>query len=183
MKELYLAGGCFWGTEAYLEALPGVLSTEVGYSNGKTEQPSYEEVCHAGTGHAETVKVVYDEKRLPLAELLDLFYLAIDPTARDRQGNDVGRQYRSGIYYVDEADLPVIQKSLENLQKSLDKPLAVEAVPLQNYSPAEEEHQKYLQKHPGGYCHIDLSSFDFRRMGQVAADKYEKMPENAIKRI
>jgi methionine-S-sulfoxide reductase len=159
MKVIYLAGGCFWGTEKYLSLIPGVLRTEAGYANGETLNPSYEDVCRRGTGHAETVRVEYDPAVLELGDLLSFFYRAIDPTAINRQGADRGVQYRTGIYYVDEADCPVIRESLAGLQKAYDKPVVVEAAPLKNYCPAEEYHQKYLDKNPGGYCHISPGLF------------------------
>lgn len=160
IKEIYLAGGCFWGTEQYLMNVPGILSTEVGYANGNTSHPTYEQVCHENTGHAETVKVTYDESRVSLTYLLELYYDVINPTSVNRQGGDVGSQYRTGIYYVDEQDLPLIRDSLARLQTRHDKPIAVEALPLQNYYPAEDYHQKYLIKNPTGYCHISHHKFD-----------------------
>ncbi|WRS27936.1 peptide-methionine (R)-S-oxide reductase MsrB [Oscillospiraceae bacterium MB08-C2-2] len=160
MSEIYLAGGCFWGTEKYLGLIPGVLSTQVGYANGNTENPTYEEVCHHNTGHAETVKVQYAPDQLPLSTLLMRFFESIDPTSLNRQGGDVGKQYRTGIYYTDTADLPAIERALAELQKSYERKLAVEALPLANYYPAEEYHQKYLDKNPGGYCHIGGSLFE-----------------------
>lgn len=159
IKEIYLAGGCFWGIEKYLAMIKGVVSTQVGYANGNTENPSYEEVCRKGTGHAETVKVSYDSAQVRLDRILELFYSAIDPTAKNKQGNDIGTQYRTGIYYSDDQDQAVIQSSLRKLQLSYDQPIAVEALPLENYYSAEEYHQKYLDKNPGGYCHIGKEPF------------------------
>ena len=159
IKEIYLAGGCFWGIEKYLAMIKGVVSTQVGYANGNTENPSYEEVCRKGTGHAETVKVSYDSAQVSLDRILELFYSAIDPTAKNKQGNDIGTQYRTGIYYSDDQDQAVIQSSLRKLQLSYDQPIAVEALPLENYYSAEEYHQKYLDKNPGGYCHIGKDTF------------------------
>jgi methionine-S-sulfoxide reductase len=159
-KQIYLAGGCFWGTEKYLSLIPGVIRTEAGYANGNTACPTYEDVCYRDTGHAETVLVEYDPAILELSRLLALFYRAIDPTAINRQGADRGVQYRTGVYYVDEGDLPVIRRSLEELQKNYDKPIAVECEKLKNYYPAEEGHQKYLDKNPGGYCHIGPAVFE-----------------------
>lgn len=158
-KEIYLAGGCFWGTEKYFSLIPGVLDTEVGYANGNTENPSYEEVCRLGTGHAETVKVIYDNEKLSLKDLLSLYYDVIDPISLNRQGNDRGTQYRTGIYYVDEEDIPIIRKSLEELQEKYKEPLAIEVLELINYYSAEDYHQKYLDKNPGGYCHIGNEAF------------------------
>ena len=160
MSEIYLAGGCFWGTEKYIASIHGVLSTEVGYANGKTLNPTYEEVCTNNTGHAETVHVVYDPGIVSLAFLLELYYEAIDPTSYNRQGGDFGIQYRTGIYYVDDKDLPVIESSISKLQKRIDKPIAIEVKRLENFSPAEEYHQKYLDKNPAGYCHIGRSKIE-----------------------
>lgn len=158
-KEIYLAGGCFWGVEKYLALIEGVVQTDVGYANGTTENPSYEEVCREGTGHAEAVKVVYDDELVSLEHLLEMFYKVIDPTLLNRQGNDCGVQYRTGIYYLDEEDLPVIESSLSELGREYQKPLAVEVGELKNYYPAEEYHQKYLDKNPRGYCHISPQKF------------------------
>ena len=159
MAHIYLAGCCFWGLEKYLSLIKGVKSTEAGYANGRTENPSYEEVCYAGTGHAETVKVVYAPQEISLRFLLELFYEVIDPTSLNRQGNDVGTQYRSGIFYEDEEAKKIIAESLAELRQKYTKPLAIEAVPLANYYRAEEYHQKYLDKNPGGYCHIGRGEF------------------------
>jgi methionine-S-sulfoxide reductase len=159
LKQIYLAGGCFWGTEKYLSLIPGVVKTGVGYANGRTEAPSYEDVCRNDTGHAETVQVEYDSGALSLTSLLAFFYEAIDPTSVNRQGHDTGTQYRTGIYYVDDADRQHILDSLAALQKKFDKPIAVEVKPLENYYTAEEYHQKYLDKHPGGYCHLGSDVF------------------------
>ena len=159
-KEIYLAGGCFWGTQHYFDCLSGVVQTEVGYANGKTENPTYEQVKHENTGHAETVRVIYDPEKRSLADLLIQYYKVIDPVSVNRQGGDVGTQYRTGIYYTDPEDCHVIKESLRELQKQYDKSLAVEALPLSNFFTAEEYHQKYLEKNPGGYCHISPAMFD-----------------------
>ena len=153
-KEIYLAGGCFWGTQHYFDCLAGVKETEVGYANGRTANPSYEQVKHQDTGHAETVKVVYDPGEISLEELLEQYYLVIDPVSVNKQGGDVGTQYRTGIYYTDIAEKAVIEASLARLQEKYEEKLAVEALPLSNFYTAEEYHQKYLEKNPGGYCHI-----------------------------
>jgi methionine-S-sulfoxide reductase len=159
MKTIYLAGGCFWGVEKYLALISGVESTSAGYANGSTENPSYEEVCHSNTGHAETVKVEFDPSRINLTFLLELYFDVIDPVSLNRQGADTGTQYRTGIYYVDEADREIILGSIAALQKNYDKPVVIEVKPLENYYPAEEYHQKYLDKNPGGYCHIGSVKF------------------------
>ncbi|MDD4346954.1 MAG: peptide-methionine (S)-S-oxide reductase MsrA [Desulfitobacteriaceae bacterium] len=159
-KEIYLAGGCFWGTEKYLKSIPGVKMTEVGYANGIIPNPSYEDVCHRNTGHAETVRVKYEPKYITLTHLLNLFLQVIDPTSVNRQGNDIGNQYRTGIYYVDPKDETIILAAITELQKKYDKRIAVEIKPLKNYYPAEEYHQDYLTKNPNSYCHIEKDAFD-----------------------
>ncbi|MGE4354519.1 MAG: peptide-methionine (R)-S-oxide reductase MsrB [Oscillospiraceae bacterium] len=172
MAEIYLAGGCFWGIEKYLAAIHGVQSTETGYANGKTHNPTYEEVCYKDTGHAETVHVVYDPEIVPLEFLLALYYEAVDPVSVNRQGGDVGVQYRTGIYYVDEGDRPVIGRSIARLQKRYDKPIAIEVKPLFSFTPAESYHQKYLDKNPGGYCHIREETFEKAEKARVNPAAY-----------
>lgn len=157
---IYLAGGCFWGTEKYFNGIKGVLSTLVGYANGITENPTYEEVCKGNTGFAETVEVVYDPTIAPLPFLLEMYYKSVNPTSVNKQGGDTGVQYRTGIYYQNQEDYPIIRESLDKLQQRLDKPVAIELKPLENFFPAEEYHQKYLEKNPNGYCHIPLSLFE-----------------------
>ena len=177
-KEIYLAGGCFWGTELYLGLVHGVISVESGYANGATVKPSYREVC-GGSGHAEAVHVVYDPCVVSLDQLLTAFYDSIDPTAKDRQGNDIGRQYRSGIYYVpnadgsESADAAVIRASLEALQKRIGKKVAIEVEPIVNFYRAEEDHQEYLEKHPNGYCHISPALIAKMREKRAAAERAE----------
>jgi len=155
MKTIYVAGGCFWGTQKYLDQIHGVTATEVGYANGASNSATYGD----GSGYAETVRVDYDPKVAPLPFLLRMFYLAIDPTSVDQQGNDVGTEYRSGIYYTDPADLAVIKASLAQLQTQFSAPIAIETGPLKTYTAAEDYHQKYLVKNPDGYCHIPLNLF------------------------
>ncbi len=160
LKEIYLAGGCFWGTQKYLSLINGVISSEVGYANGNTSNPSYQDVCYRNTGHTETVKLVYDSNIIPLASVLKLFYDVINPVSVNKQGNDVGSQYRSGIYYVDEKDKDVILESIAELQEQYTEKIAIEVLALENYTKAEEAHQDYLNKNPGGYCHIGPDSFE-----------------------
>jgi methionine-S-sulfoxide reductase len=152
-KSIYLAGGCFWGTQKFFDQFDGVTETEVGYANGPTENPGYRDVC-ASSGHAETVRIVYDADRLSLTQLLDWYFLTIDPTSYHRQGGDKGVQYRTGIYYTDPADLPELEARYAAEQAKYREKLEVELLPLENFYPAEEYHQKYLDKNPGGYCHI-----------------------------
>ncbi|MGI6124745.1 MAG: peptide-methionine (R)-S-oxide reductase MsrB [Acetivibrionales bacterium] len=168
LKEIYLAGGCFWGTEKYLSLVHGIVETEVGYANGNTENPTYEDVCHRNTGHAETVKVLYNPGEIRLEFILKLFYDVIDPVSVNRQGYDVGTQYRTGIYYVDEQDKDIILNSIKELQKSYTKPIAIEVRPLENYYPAEDYHQKYLDKNPNGYCHIGRDKFESAKQAKDA---------------
>ena len=156
-REIYLAGGCFWGTQHYFDQLPGVLETKVGYANGITENPTYQEVCTGLTAHAETVRIRYDERIISLTELLEHYFRTIDPLSINRQGGDVGLQYRTGIYYEDEALLPEIRGAVEKEAAKYHQPLAVELKPLDNFYPGEEYHQDYLNKNPGGYCHIPIA--------------------------
>jgi peptide methionine sulfoxide reductase msrA/msrB len=158
-REIFFVGGCFWGLERYMSLIPGVMETAAGYANGHTENPSYEDVCSGDTGYAETVRVRHDDGRISLPFLLERFYDVIDPTSMNRQGNDVGEQYRSGIYYTDEPDREVIEASLNGLRERTAKPVVVECKSLENFWPAEEYHQKYLEKNPNGYCHIPPSRF------------------------
>lgn len=156
MKKIVLAGGCFWGVEEFLSRIPGVINTEVGYANGRTENPTYEDVCYKNTYFAEVCNVEYDDSKVSLETLLKEYWSIIDPTTLNRQGPDVGSQYRTGIYYTSEEDLPTILKSKEENQKNYDKKIITEVTPLINYYKAEEYHQKYLKKNPNGYCHIKL---------------------------
>ena len=153
MRTIYLAGGCFWGMQKFFDQFEGVLSTEVGYANGPDRAPTYQEVCR-NSGHAETVRIDYDEGKLSLDKLLDLFFLVIDPLSINKQGGDEGIQYRTGVYYTNPDQLPMIQAAFEKEAAKVGSPLAVELLPLTNFFPAEEYHQKYLDKNPGGYCHI-----------------------------
>jgi peptide methionine sulfoxide reductase msrA/msrB len=185
-KEIYLAGGCFWGTEKYLSLIRGVTDTAVGYANGKTENPTYQQVCHNDTGHAETVRVTYDPMVLSLEKLLEVYYRAIDPTSVNRQGNDVGTQYRTGIYFTDPSDRAVIDASVEKLQTKYKAPVAIEVGPVENFYPAEEYHQKYLDKNPGGYCHIGKDKFEYalaaNALPAASSQKYAKRAKDDLKK-
>ena len=162
-QTIYLAGGCFWGTEHFMGMVHGVENTEVGYANSNVPDPTYREVCSGRTGAAETVKVVYDADEVSLPFLLSLYYQTIDPTSLNKQGNDRGTQYRTGIYYTNPADREIIEKSLQELQGKYSRPLAIEVGPLKNFYPAEDYHQDYLDKNPGGYCHISPGLFKLAR--------------------
>ena len=155
MAEIYLAGGCFWGLEEYFSRIEGVEETTVGYANGQVESTNYQ-LIHQ-TDHAETVQVAYDEKRLSLRELLLYYFRVIDPLSVNKQGNDVGRQYRTGVYYVREADRSIIEQGFAEQEEQLGQKLAVELEPLKHYILAEDYHQDYLKKNPGGYCHINVN--------------------------
>lgn len=155
--EIVLAGGCFWGTEAYLKRLPGIIQTEVGYVNSSTPQPSYEEVCSGETGAAEAVRVVYDKEVIPLPLLLEAYLRTVDPTSLNRQGNDRGTQYRTGIYWTDEQDAPIVISELNKVERRIGRHVHVEARPLQSFYPAEPYHQNYLDVNPSGYCHVNLA--------------------------
>lgn len=159
-KEIYLAGGCFWGVEAYFERIPGIVNAVSGYANGSTRNPTYEQVIYMNTGHAETVKVVYDPQRIDLETVLRHYFRIIDPTSLNRQGNDRGTQYRSGIYYTDPAEASLIAAALAREQNKWQRPIVVENKPLEAFDEAEEYHQDYLAKNPNGYCHVDLNLVD-----------------------
>jgi peptide-methionine (S)-S-oxide reductase len=154
MGKIILAGGCFWGVQAYLDTIKGVVKTNVGYVNGNKANPSYEEVCSHTTGFAEACYLEYDESITDINKLLEAFFKVIDPTVSNRQGHDIGSQYRTGIYYCDDKDLDNILKFKENEQKKYKDKIVTEVGPVQNFYLAEEYHQKYLDKNPGGYCHI-----------------------------
>ena len=163
MKEIYFAGGCFWGTEHYFKQIKGVVETAVGYANGHTSDPTYQEVYTDGTGYAETVKVVYDPQLISLELLADLYFHSIDPLSLNKQGEDEGTRYRTGIYYTDQEDLPVLKKVYDQVASQYDTPLAVELEPLRNFYTGEEYHQDYLDKNPTGYCHLPQALFEFAR--------------------
>lgn len=160
IKEIYFAGGCFWGVEAFLERIYGVIYTEVGYANGKIENPTYELVCKTNTEFAETVFVKYDSSKISLEALITQFFKIIDPTSFNKQGGDIGSQYRTGIYSQNEDDLITARKKIEQYVPLYDKPILVEVQKLINYYRAEDYHQKYLDNNPGGYCHINLNLLD-----------------------
>lgn len=160
IKEIYFAGGCFWGTEHLFQLVRGVVDTEVGYANGKIKNPTYEQVISQTTGFAEAVKVRYDADQVNLPLLINLFFKSIDPTTIDRQGNDRGDNYRSGIYSTDAATEVIVKTEVAKLAKNYDRPVVVETIPLKNFYKAEDYHQDYLDKNPGGYCHIPLSVFE-----------------------
>ena len=187
LKDIWLAGGCFWGVEAYMARVPGIAEATVGYANGNTENPTYQDVSYKNTGHAETVHLRYDPERVTLEMLLEQFFLIIDPTVLNRQGNDVGSQYRTGIYYQDEADLAVIDAVIAREQEKYTSPIVVEVEPLDHYYLAEEYHQDYLEKNPGGYCHISFDTLpganDTSSAGLVDPSLYSKPDPETIRKM
>ena len=158
MKQIYFAGGCFWGTEHYMGTFEGVTETVVGYANGELADPTYQQVYTDRTGHVECVKVTYDDGIISLATLCRLFFRSINPLSINRQGNDCGTRYRTGIYWTDEADRTVVELVYEEVQQAYGEVLAVEKGPLKSFYPAEEYHQDYLIKNPEGYCHLSLDT-------------------------
>ena len=178
MNTIYLAGGCFWGVEGYFKRIEGVKGTTCGYANGRTENPSYEDVCRHDTGHAETVKVDFDDEVISLEDLLIYYFRIIDPVSVNKQGNDVGTQYRTGIYYTDESQLPVIKAAIEREQRKYSEKIAVEVLPIENFYTAEEYHQDYLDKNPNGYCHINLG---LAYEPIVRSEKYKRKNDEELK--
>lgn len=157
MRKIWLAGGCFWGVEAYFQQLKGVLNTRVGYAQGEMDDPTYHQVCSGTTGHTEVCELTYDELIIPLEKVLDHFFRIINPTTLNRQGPDQGSQYRSGIYYGDDREKETIIDFLRDMQAYYSDDIVVEVEPVKNFYPAEEYHQQYLQNTIGGYCHVNLT--------------------------
>ena len=166
VKDIYLAGGCFWGTEHYFKLINGVVETEVGFANGNTQNPTYQEVYTDQTGFAETVHIRYNPDVVSLEFLLQMYFKAIDPISLNKQGHDEGTRYRTGIYYTNPDDLPIIMKVYAEEQKHWQQPLAVEKQPLENFYTAEEYHQDYLDKNPTGYCHLPQSLFEYAKQAR-----------------
>ena len=170
---IYLAGGCFWGVEAFISRLKGVNNTEVGYANGNDLAPTYEKVCTGKTGHTETVKITYNPKIITLEKILENFFKIIDPYVRNRQGADIGTQYRTGIYWQEESQKNTVINFLRQKQKESSKRIVVEAHEIYNFYLAEEYHQKYLEKNPQGYCHVDLNLIDDEEFNHLTREEYE----------
>lgn len=162
MKTIYFAGGCFWGTERLFELVPGVTDVESGYANGSTENPSYEQVIRGDTGHRETVRVIYNPEQIGLKDLLRLYFAVVDPSVKNQQGNDIGTQYQTGVYWEDEADGAVVKAAAE-AESRKHSAFHVETLPLSAFWPAEEYHQDYLVKNLYGYCHIGTGDFELAR--------------------
>lgn len=166
MKEIYLAGGCFWGTEHYFKQIEGVTNTEVGFANGNTENPTYKEVYTDQTGYAETVHIVYDEQVVSLEFLLNMFFKAIDPTSLNKQGHDEGTRYRTGVYYVTEDQCPLSIRCLLSSRPCFRNLSPWSACHWKDFYTAEEYHQDYLDKNPDGYCHLPTALFEFARQAK-----------------
>ena len=178
MAEIYLAGGCFWGLEEYFSRIAGVEKTTVGYANGQVESTNYQ-LIHQ-TDHAETVHLIYDEEKISLREILLYYFRVIDPLSINKQGNDIGRQYRTGVYYVREADRSTIEQVFAEQEEQLGQKLAVELEPLRHYILAEDYHQDYLKKNPTGYCHINVKDAE---QPLVDADHYPKPSQQQLKAV
>lgn len=153
------AAGCFWGTEAYFRQIRGVLSVTTGYTGGRTTHPTYEDVCSGGTGHAEAVRITFNPEKVSYRDLLRHFFRMHDPTTPDRQGNDRGTQYRSAIFFLSESQRNEAQAVIDGLKTdgTYANPIVTELAPASTFYPAEEYHQAYLEKNPGGYCHVNLA--------------------------
>lgn len=154
MKTIYLAGGCFWGVEKYFSLVKGVISTTVGYANGTLNNPKYEDLKAGLDDASETVKIEYDEAQINLEKLLELYLRVIDPYSLNKQGEDEGEQYRTGVYYVNPSDELIIKSYLSS---HLNADFKIEILPLLKFFKAEEYHQSYLNKNPNGYCHINMA--------------------------
>jgi len=178
INRIYLAGGCFWGVEGYFKRIKGVVDTECGYANGNTKNPSYEDVCRKNTGHAEAVRIDFDDNIISLEDLLIYYFRIIDPISVNKQGNDVGTQYRTGIYYTDEGQLPIINDALKREQEKYIDKIAVEVLEIENFYDAEEYHQNYLDKNPNGYCHINL---EWANEPIVRSENYKKENNESLK--
>jgi peptide methionine sulfoxide reductase msrA/msrB len=178
-KKIFFAGGCFWGIEKYFSLIPGVTATEAGYANGRIDNPTYEQVCRGDSGFAETVKVSYDEERVSLVFLLAAFFDVIDPFSLNRQGPDIGAQYRTGIYTDDQDALDLAARYIRNLQRKSERKIATEILPLSNYYPAEEYHQKYLEHNQNGYCHIDNAVFE--KLKNLKQSGYTRKSDEELK--
>lgn len=177
LREIYLAGGCFWGVQAYFKKIKGIVDTEVGYANGLIEYPSYEQVCTSSTGFAETLRLIYDPDLINLYQIFEHFFRIIDPTSLNKQGGDIGKQYRTGIYSNDFLVRENAYEYFELVKNNYNNKIVVEIEHLKNYYKAEEYHQDYLDKNPNGYCHVDLSLAD----EDLKFKKYEKPDDKTIK--
>lgn len=183
-SEIYLAGGCFWGLQKYLDTeVMGIIETEAGYANGWTDNIKYIDLHQFKTGYCESVKIIYDADIISLSELLNEFFYTIDPTTLNRQGPDIGPQYRTGIYYVDENDKLTIENALLELQKKYTERIVVECKPLTKYIKAEEYHQKYLDNNPNGYCHIDFEKIHKLKAEIIDPSLYKRKTRQELQSV
>jgi len=179
-KIIYLAGGCFWGMEKLMQSIPGVLNAVSGYANGSGEaDANYKTVCTGRTGFRETVRVTYDPTRVSLDQLLFAYFEVIDPAAVNRQGHDTGTQYQAGVYYADTESQATVERIFA-IERARTPHFAVESGPLKNFFPAEEYHQDYLDKNPGGYCHIPFADIARLSKGTIDAGRYARPREERI---
>ena len=163
VRDIYFAAGCFWGAEKFFKLVDGVVETEVGFANGNTPDPTYKEVYTDTPGYAETVRVRFDSEMVSVEELVGLFLKIIDPFSLNKQGEDEGTRYRTGVYYANATDGESVESVISQLEETAGRPFAVERMPLRNFYPAEEMHQDYLDKNPGGYCHLSPAFFALAR--------------------
>ena len=181
-RKIYLAGGCFWGIEHLMSRLDGVLDAESGYANGKSaDMADYRTVCTGTTGFRECVKVTYDDERITLDRILFAYFAVIHPEQRNRQGNDVGEQYQSGIYYTDDYSREIVERIAE-LEKTRHRRFYTEIKPLENFYPAEEYHQDYLEKNPDGYCHIEFGAMKELAESRIDPGRYVRPSDSEIEK-
>ena len=179
-KVIYLAGGCFWGIEHLMQSIPGVLDAQSGYANGSGQaDANYKTVCTGKTGFRETVRVEYDPKQVSLEAILCAYFYVVDTTVQDRQGEDVGTQYQTGIYYTDDMARQTVER-IAQLERT-DRAFYVELGPLQNFYPAEEYHQDYLVKNPDGYCHVPLHEISLFSRLHIAPEEYQKPAREVVR--
>ncbi|RGY63891.1 peptide-methionine (R)-S-oxide reductase [[Clostridium] symbiosum] len=178
---IYLAGGCFWGMEQLMQSIPGVIDAQSGYANGTCEEDAdYQTVCKGNTGFRETIRVEYDPEQVSLDALLLAYFYVIDPTVENRQGNDVGSQYQTGVYYTNESAKETVERIAE-IERGRREKFFVEIGPLKNYYPAEEYHQDYLEKNPNGYCHIPKAEMELFSRLRIDPGDYQKPAAESIR--
>jgi len=178
---IYLAGGCFWGIEHLMASIPGVIDAQSGYANGRNpEDANYETICATDTGFRETVRVEYDPEQVSLDALLMAYFYVIDPTVQNRQGNDIGTQYQTGVYYTNDAAKETVER-IAAIERSRSSEFYVEIGPLLNYYPAEDYHQNYLANNPFGYCHIPMEEIRLFSSLRIDPGDYQKPAEEAIR--
>lgn len=182
IKEMIIAAGCFWGVQSAFDEVPGVVATEVGYIGGEVENPTYEVVCEGNTGHAEAVRIQYDTDKTSYDKLLDVFFKIHNPTTLNRQGPDVGEQYRSAVFYLDENQKQAALKKIEKLNHSgkFRRPIVTQIIPASTFYPAEAYHQKYFEKQGLPSCHIHRSHEDWK--DTLSPEAYHVLREKGTER-